>query len=412
MRLLSLSLQNIGPFDDAHLEFLSDPEDRPAVTLLTGENGTGKSVLLDAIRGMFGQHYCKLERTLWRPDTPFQVELSLELEGARRTLSSTRPGQGDFSPSPHHYHFYNLPHKVANGGPCPSWVVDFWRSSLATDEYEIRSLSKQDHRSYLNGALQGTQRNAAVTELICGFDYLRDSRDPRERQAGEVLYEATRKIVEESLLEGGKLVHVQRSTFTPMVEQSGRVVPLANLSSGNAYLIQRMISLLGKMYAVHVLMDSDPADVCKIPGLLLIDEAENHFHPRWQKSLLRKILGVFPNLQIIATTHSPFILSSILGARVYVCRFDREKNTCVVAEETDAYANKPIEEVLLSGAFDQTQPFGEEISKLIEDRKDAVQRGDRAERRRIEGLLQEKNPDYFSYFNVDEKLRALGGEGQ
>ena len=63
MRLLSLSLQNIGPFDDAHLEFLADPEDRPAVTLLTGENGTGKRILLDAIRGMFGKHYCKLERT-------------------------------------------------------------------------------------------------------------------------------------------------------------------------------------------------------------------------------------------------------------------------------------------------------------------------------------------------------------
>ncbi len=355
---------------------------------------------------MFGSDFCRLERAIWRPRTPFKVELTLLVDGQQHRLLSRKPlQQNDFHPEGDAA-LFGLPGGVQRGMPCPNWVIDFWRSAQPTDAYEIRGLVTQDHKTYLQRSLQGTQRNAAVTELICSFDYLRSSDDPREKHAGELLFESTKKIIKQSLLDG-ELSHVARSTFTPMVKQSGQLVPLANLSSGNAYLIQRMISLLGKMYAVHVLRETAPEDLCKTPGLLLIDEAENHLHPRWQKRFLRDVLSIFPNLQIIATTHSPFIVSSVPGARVFVCRFNGE--TCVVDEETDTYASKPVDEVLLSPAFDATQPFSEEISKLIEERKRAAATGDVERRREIEEILKEKNPEYFSYLDVEERLRALGG---
>jgi predicted ATP-binding protein involved in virulence len=249
-----------------------------------------------------------------------------------------------------------------------------------------------------------------VTELICAFDYLRGSADPHDRRDGEVLYETTRAIVEKSVLDG-ELSHIDRRAFMPMIRQSGQLVPLANLSSGNAYLVQHLMSLLGKMYAVHVLRETDASELCKTPGLLLIDEAENHLHPRWQKRFLHDVLHIFPNLQIIATTHSPFIVAAVPGARVFVCRYDRDRKTCVVVDETDTYANKPVEEILLSPAFDSTQPFGEEITRLLEQRKAAHAAGDVETRRRIESELRERNPEYFSYLDVDERLQALRGEG-
>jgi predicted ATP-binding protein involved in virulence len=259
-------------------------------------------------------------------------------------------------------------------------------------------------------ALKGIQRNAEVSELICSFDYLRGSDDPQERRDGEALYERMREIVKACVLEG-ELSHVARATLSPMIKQSGQLVPLSNLSSGNAYLIQHLIGLLGKMYAVHVLRGTDTSELCKTPGLLLIDEAENHLHPRWQKRFLRDVLEIFPNLQIIATTHSPFIVASVPGARVFVCRYDRARKSCVVADETDVYANKPVEEILLSPAFDGTQPFGEEITQLIEQRKAAIDAGDDARRNQIEAQLKDKNPEYFSFLDIDERLRALRGEG-
>ncbi len=193
-----------------------------------------------------------------------------------------------------------------------------------------------------------------------------------------------------------------------MIRQRGQVVPLSNLSSGNAYLIQHLIGLLGKMYAVHALLKTDAAEICNIPGLLLIDEAENHLHPRWQKRFLKDVRTLFPNIQIVATTHSPFIVGSVPGSRVFVCSYDKSKDTCVVEDALAAYADKPIEEILLSPAFD-TPPFGEDISKLMEDRKAAVEQGELEKRERIETKLKEKNPEYFSYLDIEKQLDALRG---
>ncbi len=46
-------------------------------------------------------------------------------------------------------------------------------------------------------------------------------------------------------------------------------------------------------------------------GVVLIDEIDLHLHPRWQRQVVRDLQKVFPNLQFIATTHSPFILQSL-----------------------------------------------------------------------------------------------------
>ena len=49
MRLKNLKLKNIGPFKEANLNFIrTDSEfDCPPVILITGENGTGKSIIID-----------------------------------------------------------------------------------------------------------------------------------------------------------------------------------------------------------------------------------------------------------------------------------------------------------------------------------------------------------------------------
>lgn len=61
LRLVSLAMENIGPFDTGEIEFATGGDGAPAVTILTGENGTGKTIVLDAIRGMFGAAYAKPE---------------------------------------------------------------------------------------------------------------------------------------------------------------------------------------------------------------------------------------------------------------------------------------------------------------------------------------------------------------
>ena len=43
----------------------------------------------------------------------------------------------------------------------------------------------------------------------------------------------------------------------------------------------------------------------ELTGIVLIDEIEQHLHPRWQRTLLGTLHRSFPKVQFIATTHSP-----------------------------------------------------------------------------------------------------------
>lgn len=410
-----MSLKNVGPFDDAQIEFLRAEEDQPAVALITGENGTGKSIVLDAIRMYFGEQFAKLEREIVRARARLEIKLRHTIrnaDGAGETTDTLYGEHDERSPAEllKRMELIWLPEQVQGGKAPPPWVVDYWRAGASSGDYDIPALAKIDHRALYVGALQGTLPNARVTEWLCHFDYLRDSHDPEERAVGEAVFDAAQRIIQWSLLDG-EFVAVKRATLTPMVKQAGQLVPLQNLSSGNAYLIQHMISLLGRMYSLHMLRGGDPATLTQASGLLLIDEAENFLHPRWQKRFLPGIRDLFPNLQIIATTHSPFILASVPGARVYVCRYDRERATCTITEETDVYATRPVDEIVASAAFDHTQPFGPQVSELLTKRKEAIAAGDAATRERIERELVALNPTHFAYLDIDRELEVLRRAG-
>ncbi len=253
-------------------------------------------------------------------------------------------------------------------------------------------------------SLSGIHKNVEVTELICYFDYLKGSEAPSERKVGEYLYEQLKKIIKLSL-NNGELAYVSRTRLEPIIRQNGQQVTLDKLSSGNLYLIQRMVSLLGKMYSVHLLKNTPVEEICHTHGLLLIDEAENHLHPKWQKTFIKSVQEIFPYLQIILTTHSPFIVSSVENARIYVC--ESQGDHCIVKDETAEYSNKPIEEILLSPLFGGTYPFNAAISDLLRKRKQAIQEGNKSEEQRIESQLKAINPDYFAYLDIDNLLGEL-----
>jgi predicted ATP-binding protein involved in virulence len=50
--------------------------------------------------------------------------------------------------------------------------------------------------------------------------------------------------------------------------------------------------------------------------LLLLDEVDLHLHPAWQRRVLPFVQQMFPNAQIIATTHSPFVVASAADAHI------------------------------------------------------------------------------------------------
>ncbi len=85
---------------------------------------------------------------------------------------------------------------------------------------------------------------------------------------------------------------------------------------------------------------------------LLIDEIELHLHPAWQKSFLKFLLDLFENkkINIILTTHSPFLLSDIPKQNIIFLDTD-ENGNCIVAD----------------GLNDKKETFGANIHTLLSD---------------------------------------------
>lgn len=46
----------------------------------------------------------------------------------------------------------------------------------------------------------------------------------------------------------------------------------------------------------------------KIPGIVLVDEIETHLHLELQRHIMPFLTGIFPNIQFIVTTHSPYYI--------------------------------------------------------------------------------------------------------
>jgi predicted ATP-binding protein involved in virulence len=404
MRIHNLNLLNIGPFKKAHLEFIGmgDSFEKPPVIIITGENGTGKTIIIDAIRALFYGYTNKLERDI-TASSDFAIHsvisLSNQLTLSVSATNKTKSGALQTNNNQLNNFFSSIVEtKFKN-----NFVLNYWTSKLSNDKFEIKNIEAPKTEDFLQDALSGIHFNTDVTKLITFFDYLSDSKDKKEKEVGAKIYSIIKKIIDLSITDG-ELSHVSRIELQPKISIKGKEISLDKLSSGNLYIIQRFIYLLKQMYAVHINHGVPIEEITQIPGLIFIDEAENHLHPKWQKVFLNNLLEIFPNLQIIITTHSPFIVSSVENARIFVC--SSEGDSSVIKEETDFYRNKPIEEILMSPLFN-TSNFNAEISELMSERKKAIASKNKDKANEIEDKLLELNPEYFNYLKIDKLIEEL-----
>lgn len=84
------------------------------------------------------------------------------------------------------------------------------------------------------------------------------------------------------------------------------------LSSGYAAILDIVVDLIIRMDK-----KADKIFDFSVPGIVLIDEIETHLHLELQKNILLFLTTLFPNVQFIVSTHSPFILNSLENVTIY-----------------------------------------------------------------------------------------------
>lgn len=97
-------------------------------------------------------------------------------------------------------------------------------------------------------------------------------------------------------------------------------IPFSNLSAGQKMMVALIADVAIKAVTQNTAFlaedfnsedDFIPSFLKRTPGLILIDEIDVHLHPKWQRQVVNNIRSTFPALQIVASTHSPIIISEV-----------------------------------------------------------------------------------------------------
>ena len=51
--------------------------------------------------------------------------------------------------------------------------------------------------------------------------------------------------------------------------------------------------------------EDEDFDLTNLSGILIIDELEQHLHPKWQRKIVKILSEQFPKVQFICSTHTP-----------------------------------------------------------------------------------------------------------
>ncbi|MCD8220941.1 MAG: AAA family ATPase [Clostridiales bacterium] len=190
------------------------------------------------------------------------------------------------------------------------------------------------------------------------------------------------------------LFNEDRFAFT--IRETGKeLFDFNTLSGGYAAVLDIVLDIIMRMEK-----QTERSFHFNVPGLVLIDEIETHLHIEMQKEIMRLLTTVFPNIQFIVTTHSPFILNSIPNAVIY----DLEKRVVVENGLSDIPYGGIVEGYFESSELSKSLEEKFERYKSLVSKKELTD-DDFEEIAELEMYLDEI-PDYLA-LNITEEYKRL-----
>lgn len=145
-----------------------------------------------------------------------------------------------------------------------------------------------------------------------------------------------------------------------MFQNEEKILRISDLSAGYQSLIWMIFDIA---YRMALLNPKKGKDIAFTRGIVLIDEIDMHLHPKWQWNIISALTKVFPNVQFIATTHAPILFAS--AKNVQVIDIDHEE-----IQYCNSHYGIDINESIQQ--FQQTDEVPHSIKKLSNQIYDAV----------------------------------------
>ena len=167
-------------------------------------------------------------------------------------------------------------------------------------------------------------------------------------------------------------VHI-RGTEGIRVETRSGLVPLADLSLGAQTTIAWIADLAWRL---HMRFPNSPDPFCE-SAIVLIDEVELHLHPVWQRSLRAQLLQHFPHIQFIVTTHSPVAAQESVAQGDPISVVSWQGAHSVIAPDPFPVSAVKLDEVV-TGLFELETSLATRFEALLRERRSLLQRRDLA----------------------------------
>jgi predicted ATPase len=367
---LSLTVQNLRCFGaEPQTLDMSDGNGGPSQwTILLGNNGTGKTTLLEVLVPSFllDWHTGWYTRNVLRAT---RATASIRASLVRGT--TTTAGLRDSFRK--EQHLIEVKEQVAHYGsgcshtPSPHLTNLKFFSYGATRRLGRSLLSDSEATKAAANPFSDDASLQNAEEWLLRLDYSASkASEVKERQSVRL------KQIKALLLEVLPDVEDLRFTMSEGVNPSATVefntpygwVPLRQLGHGYRTMIAWVVDFASRMVETYPNAENPLAQ----PAVVLVDEIDLHLHPKWQRELMEYLTRLFPNTQFIVTAHSPLIVQAA-GPDTRIALLRREGDHVVIDNSMTPIPGWRIDQVLTSDFFGLKSARPPQIEGLLEQRR-------------------------------------------
>ena len=413
MRIKSLTLKNMRMFGDESQTVVFDPNKN--VTILLGNNGCGKSTILDAASillstfvgtfpGNTSQNFKDKDVHIQRNNkVASYLHVSMELMQNNDnvyTVSRSRKGW-DKGPLPEVKEIKSYAESLKeqilkNEEKVNIPVLAYYGTGRGQIKAPERKRGFQKVFAQWDCYNNSLDASTDFKRFFAWYDMMEDEERREREHRRDFSYHSTvltsvRRAIEAFVGPHYTNPHIAIHPLRFVLEEEGKYIKrelrLEQFSDGYKIIIAMVADIASRMAEGNPGMDN-PLDGS---GIILIDEIDLHLHPKWQRVILDKLNKVFPNVQFIVTTHSPIVL---LGAVDFAQIITLEEG--IVNVRHSDYSHYDVGQILLSDLFGLQNLQSPSYDVEIEEQKKLLERYDilsEAEKKRLDEL--------------DAKLRVL-----
>ena len=327
-------IQNFKGIEKMNLEFSS------GVNLLIGNNGVGKTTVLEALALSIQTYFSRMndiaKKSIKKDDVHFTSNLvgdasqhrvysnptviksEINLGGLEYSSEISREDETNATRTKYTgKEFAAAGRDLLNSQEAILPVICYFSTSRVVDTQKVstNAVGKNklnDRRCGYIDCLNATLDRKALTDWT-----FKMAMAEYKKGTAVAEYEAFKKAVgifmqKMNDLEEIPLVEYTRDFEDITYAEDGKTMLVNYLSAGYQSLLWMLMEISFRI----ALLNPELSDYSQAEGIVLIDEIDMHLHPRWQWEILDALHSSFPKVQFIAATHSPIIISSFKDAKL------------------------------------------------------------------------------------------------